>query len=158
MGRGAFSKDRTMQKPFDVGAMLAEISVGKEHRIEGGDEDAYAPPRARAGNFGKEVGDDNRLDRRSFAPGHENLAAAVSESRTVEGDTGEVPEDAINPSHYRKHPSGIECIEVVRHMNFNVGNAIKYLWRYLDKGDPIENLKKAQWYIDDEIRRLEGKR
>lgn len=69
-----------------------------------------------------------------------------------------IPEDLINPSHYRKHPSGIECIEVVRHMNFNVGNAIKYLWRYMEKDDPITNLKKAQWYIDDEIRRLEGKR
>lgn len=67
-------------------------------------------------------------------------------------------EDAINPAHYRKHPSGIECIEVVRHMNFNIGNALKYLWRYMDKGDPVENLKKAQWYIDDEIRRLEGQR
>ncbi len=67
-------------------------------------------------------------------------------------------EDAINPAHYRKHPSGIECIEVTRHMNFNVGNAIKYIWRHMDKGDPIENLKKAQWYLDDEIRRLEGLR
>ncbi len=70
----------------------------------------------------------------------------------------EVPEDPINPSHYRRHPSGVECIEIARHMTFNIGNAIKYLWRYQDKGDPIENLKKAQWYIDDEIRRLEGKR
>lgn len=68
-----------------------------------------------------------------------------------------IPEDNINPAHYRKHPSGIECIEVTRHMNFNIGNAIKYLWRYMDKGDPVENLKKAQWYIDDEIRRLGGK-
>lgn len=69
-----------------------------------------------------------------------------------------LPEDTINPAHYRRHPSGIECIEVTRHMNFNIGNAVKYLWRYMGKGDPIENLKKAQWYIDDEIRRLEGKR
>ena len=66
-----------------------------------------------------------------------------------------IAEDAINPAHYRKHPSGIECIEVTRHMTFNAGNAIKYIWRHLDKGDPIENLKKAQWYLDDEIRRLE---
>lgn len=65
-----------------------------------------------------------------------------------------IADDPINPQHYRSHPSGIECIEVTRHMNFNVGNAIKYLWRYMDKGDPIENLKKAQWYLDDEIRRL----
>jgi hypothetical protein len=69
-----------------------------------------------------------------------------------------IADDSINPSHYRKHPSGIECIEVTRHMNFNAGNAVKYIWRYLDKGDPVENLKKAQWYLDDEIRRLEGKR
>lgn len=65
-----------------------------------------------------------------------------------------IAEDPINPSHYRKHASGIECIEVTRHMNFNVGNAVKYLWRYMDKGDPIENLKKAQWYLEDEIKRL----
>jgi Protein of unknwon function (DUF3310) len=68
------------------------------------------------------------------------------------------PEDPINPSHYRRHPSGIECIDVTRHLNFNIGNAIKYLWRHMDKGTPIDDLKKAQWYIDDEIRRLEGKR
>lgn len=67
-------------------------------------------------------------------------------------------EDPINPAHYRKHPSGIECIEVTRHMNFNIGNAIKYLWRHADKDDPIENLQKAQWYISDEIQRLELQR
>lgn len=69
-----------------------------------------------------------------------------------------ISEDPVNPSHYRKHPSGIECIEITRHLNFNIGNAIKYIWRHADKGDPIENLKKAQWYIDDEIRRLQGLR
>jgi hypothetical protein len=80
-------------------------------------------------------------------------------TETVEAPVDAAPaEDAINPAHYRKHPSGIECIEVTRHMNFNVGNAIKYIWRHLDKGDPIENLKKAQWYLDDEIRRLEQQR
>ncbi len=68
------------------------------------------------------------------------------------------PDDPINPSHYRKHPSGIECIDITRHMNFNIGNAIKYIWRHADKGDPVENLKKAQWYLDDEIRRLQGQR
>lgn len=63
--------------------------------------------------------------------------------------------DAVNhPKHYQ-HPSGIECIEIVRHENFNIGNAIKYLWRRKEKGDEIENLKKARWYIDDEIERLE---
>lgn len=60
--------------------------------------------------------------------------------------------DAVNhPKHYNAHPSGIECIDVVRHFCFNVGNAIKYLWRAGLKGDAIEDLKKARWYIDDEI-------
>lgn len=62
--------------------------------------------------------------------------------------------DNINPAHYRGHPSGIECIVVVEHMNFNVGNAIKYLWRTELKGG-LEDLKKAQWYIAREIARKE---
>lgn len=58
-------------------------------------------------------------------------------------------------SHYNSHPSGIECIDVVEHMNFCVGNAIKYLWRACWKGKMLEDLKKARWYIDREIARLE---
>lgn len=64
--------------------------------------------------------------------------------------------DLINhPPHYTSHPSGIECIQVTEHMNFNRGNAVKYIWRADDKGDPVENLKKAAWYIQREISRLE---
>lgn len=63
--------------------------------------------------------------------------------------------DPVNhPKHYNSHPSGIECIEVTRHFNFNVGNAIKYLWRAGQKGNPIEDLEKAIWYIRDEISRI----
>lgn len=66
--------------------------------------------------------------------------------------------DAVNhPPHYNQHPSGVECIEVVRHMNFNVGNAIKYLWRMSHKNG-LEDLRKAAWYINDEIQRLESAR
>ena len=65
--------------------------------------------------------------------------------------------DTVNhPKHYNSHPSGIECITVVRHMNFNRGNAIKYLWRAGDKENELEDLKKAAWYIADEIKRLEN--
>jgi hypothetical protein len=149
----------TQTKPFDVSAMLAEIASGEEPgNNDLRDEDAYAPAGKRAGNSSAPRGDGGALDRRSFEPRPANHAAAVQEARSDEGETREIPEDTINPSHYRRHPSGIECIEVTRHMNFNVGNAIKYLWRYLDKGDPIENLQKAQWYISDEIARLQGKR
>lgn len=66
--------------------------------------------------------------------------------------------DNVNhPKHYNSHPSGIECIEIVRHFNFNLGNAMKYIWRAGLKGDAIEDLKKARFYLDDEIARLEKK-
>jgi hypothetical protein len=63
---------------------------------------------------------------------------------------------AINhPRHYNAHPSGVECIAVVEHMSFNVGNAIKYLWRADEKGAPLQDLRKAVWYITREIERRE---
>ena len=60
-----------------------------------------------------------------------------------------------NPSHYTNHPSGIECIQITEHMNFCIGNAIKYLWRAdLKHGDGgITDLRKAQWYIERELER-----
>lgn len=64
--------------------------------------------------------------------------------------------DPVNhPKHYTSHPSGVECIQVTEHMNFNLGNAVKYIWRAGDKGNMIEDLKKAQWYLTREIVRLE---
>lgn len=67
------------------------------------------------------------------------------------------PADMVNhPPHYKSHPSGVECITVVEHMGFNVGNAMKYLWRADEKGAPIEDLKKAAWYINREIERRSG--
>lgn len=61
-----------------------------------------------------------------------------------------------HPPHYKNHPSGIECIEITEHLNFCLGNAIKYIWRSGLKGSEIEDLKKAQWYIKREIERLAG--
>jgi hypothetical protein len=63
--------------------------------------------------------------------------------------------DAINPPHYQAHPSGIECIEITEHMNFCLGNAIKYIWRAGLKNNAIEDLEKARWYLDREIARIE---
>ena len=68
--------------------------------------------------------------------------------------------DIVNsPSHYTDHPSGVECIQVAEHFNFNRGNAIKYLWRAGEKAgeDEVTSLQKARWYIDREIARLGGK-
>lgn len=64
-----------------------------------------------------------------------------------------------HPKHYNSHPSGIECIEIAKHYNFCIGNAIKYLWRsglkseqgMTDTQKEIEDLRKAIWYINEEI-------
>ena len=64
--------------------------------------------------------------------------------------------DPVNhPPHYTDHPSGVECIDITEHMNFCLGNAVKYLWRADLKDNPIEDLKKAVWYIEREIERRE---
>lgn len=57
--------------------------------------------------------------------------------------------DNINPNHYktRKH----ECIEFTRLLNFNLGNAFKYIWRFEHKNGK-EDLEKAVWYLRDQIR------
>jgi len=67
-------------------------------------------------------------------------------------------DDLVNhPPHYKSHPSGVECIDITRHFNFNRGNAIKYIWRAGQKGKEIEDLKKAVWYLNDEIKTLEAR-
>ncbi|CAB5194827.1 SaV-like [uncultured Caudovirales phage] len=67
--------------------------------------------------------------------------------------------DPVNrPKHYTSHPSGVECIEVTEHFNFNLGNAVKYLWRAGLKGDALEDLQKARYYVDREIGRIELER
>ena len=64
--------------------------------------------------------------------------------------------DMVNkPPHYRQHPSGIECIEITEHMNFCLGNAIKYIWRAdLKSDDPVQDLEKAVVYLKREIARI----
>lgn len=70
--------------------------------------------------------------------------------------------DPVNhPKHYNNSDAKcdcgrrIECIDVTRHMTFNIGNAVKCLWRFQDKNG-LEDLKKAKWYLEDEIKKREG--
>lgn len=58
-----------------------------------------------------------------------------------------------NPKHYNSHPSGIQVIQVTEHMNFCLGNAVKYILRCDHKNDAVEDLEKAVWYINREIER-----
>ena len=67
------------------------------------------------------------------------------------------PDPVERPAHYTGHPSGVECIQITEHMNFCRGNAIKYIWRAGEKGDEIEDLKKAAWSLQREISRLTKK-
>lgn len=70
--------------------------------------------------------------------------------------------DPVNrPAHYNQgkaqckscgHP--IECIDITRHMDFAIGNAMKYLWRFREKNG-LQDLMKARWYLDDAIKQLE---
>ena len=80
------------------------------------------------------------------------LSEAIKEWVDIKEDE-EIVDIVNQPPHYTEHPSGIECIQVTEHMGFNLGNAIKYIWRCDLKQDAIEDLKKAKWYIDREIDR-----
>ena len=92
-------------------------------------------------------GDEVERDRASFAPKREEIAP-----------------DAINhPVHYVNGPAcphcgnTIECITVTEEMGFCLGNVVKYIWRRNLKGDTLKDLKKARWYLDREIQRMEAK-
>lgn len=67
--------------------------------------------------------------------------------------------DPVNhPKHYTSHPSGVECIQITRHMGYNLGNVIKYVWRADLKGKDVEDLEKAVFYLQDEIKLRKGNR
>jgi hypothetical protein len=67
------------------------------------------------------------------------------------------PDESVShPSHYTSHPSGVECIEITKHMGFLDGNALKYLWRYSLKNG-IEDLRKCRQYLDWLIEAEEAK-
>jgi len=59
-----------------------------------------------------------------------------------------------NPPHYKRYP--VECIQITEHMNFCLGNAVKYVYRAGDKGDAVTDLQKAIWYINREIERIQN--
>ncbi len=71
-----------------------------------------------------------------------------------------IQNDNVNhPKHYTSHPSGVECIQVTEHYNFNIGNVIKYCWRngLKDCESEVQDLEKAAWYLNREIQRIKAK-
>ena len=76
----------------------------------------------------------------------------------------DIQNNVNHPSHYTSHPSGIECIQIARYYDFDIGNVFKYIWRAGLKKDAdltdiqkeIEDLEKARWYLEDKINQLKS--
>jgi len=103
------------------------------------------------------------IDNADFPPcplvqGGEQCQLSLHHSGNCQFATAPTVDMVNHPPHYTSDPSGVECIEITQHRNFNIGNAIKYLWRAGIKDDKrqIEDLEKAVFYIKDEIKRLKG--
>ncbi|MCW2763851.1 MAG: hypothetical protein JWR85_4052 [Marmoricola sp.] len=66
-------------------------------------------------------------------------------------------EDVVNhPSHYTAY-QGLEIIDLTEQMNFNRGNAVKYICRagLKDPATEVQDLEKAAWYVSREIARIQ---
>ena len=105
---------------------------------------------------------DRTADEESFLESRLGRAETAA-LRSIEKGMKEI-DNVNNPPHYNNSPAKcdcgrrIECIDITRHYPFNIGNAIKYLWRAELKGNALEDLKKAAWYIQDEISKIEKSR
>jgi hypothetical protein len=76
----------------------------------------------------------------------------------AEQDRGNrVKKDPVNsPDHYTWHPAGVEAISIIEVFPHNIAAAMGYLWRHDHKGEPIQDLRKAVWHIEREIKRRGG--
>ena len=83
--------------------------------------------------------------------GNPHSAATKRSQRERQG--GMVNVHTKPPLHYNAHPSGVECIEVTRHLPFNLGNVVKYIWRagLKENESEIKDLEKSLDYLNDEI-------
>ena len=90
----------------------------------------------------------------TFSPSGNNAQDVGNTNTNLPNGNYRMNHDNVNnPKHYTSHPSGIDCIQITEHMGFCLGNAMKYIWRADLKGDAIEDLEKAVWYVKREIER-----
>lgn len=68
------------------------------------------------------------------------------------------PDGVDHPAHYNLHPSGVECIDLIRDLNFNIGSAVKYIHRRGIKDAPLKDIDKAIWYLRDHLYGEDGER
>ncbi len=66
-----------------------------------------------------------------------------------------MPDSVNHPAHYGGFSNGAEVIDITENLNFNLGNVVKYVARAGRKTvDPVEDLRKAQWYLERELARI----
>lgn len=120
---------------------------------------------SRTGSAGDEKGKVgmSKSVKERLATAQEHLERAIGEIRVLrgspeleEGSPGRPKEEGSqvdHPRHYNEHPSGVECIDVVEGLTFNMGNAIKYLWRagLKESEPPGKDFDKAVWYVRREV-------
>ena len=92
----------------------------------------------------------------------ETIIDMVSDSTepTLEQEINYCKSEAVNhPSHYGGESNPYEAIKVIEahNLGFNLGNAVKYISRAYYKSNPLQDLKKARYYLDREITRRETK-
>lgn len=80
-----------------------------------------------------------------------NLTTRNFTKAEIEALDADTPDLVNHPPHYKT--GGIETIDFIeaKDLNFRLGNVIKYVARAEKKGDPLEDLKKARWYLEREI-------
>jgi hypothetical protein len=83
-----------------------------------------------------------------------NDIQCTDDATTISPSENANKETVNHPSHYNMHPKGIEVIDVIEHMDFCTGNAIKYIMRAEHKNNEVEDLKKAVWYLNRKIETL----
>ena len=98
-----------------------------------------------------------RVGGRVMKPFEPENVSSQGASWDVRSDLGSKhpDDDPVNhPSHYKQY-TGFEVIDITEQLNFNRGNAVKYILRAGFKDNEMEDLRKAQFYINREIERLE---
>ncbi|MFJ8699440.1 DUF3310 domain-containing protein [Streptomyces ardesiacus] len=96
---------------------------------------------------------EHELDRDDLTPYIEILDEFIGLQKAA----AEQYDEVNHPSHYTWLPNGVEVIDITQHFNFTLGNALKYIMRAGHKHDePLTDLRKAAWYINREIERLEN--
>lgn len=138
------SKFKVGDKVIRTGRSVAQVDRGSVYLVTETDEGVY-------GNaFAIKVDDSVGWYRGEYF--------SLAETAPI-GDPDDSPVE--HPKHYNSDPSGVECITIVRHRNFNIGNAFKYLWRLGLKGvnagtkeKQVEEIDKAIFYLQDERARI----